>query len=256
MAASENQNQPWYDNIISLLNDYKQQMKDSEETIRSWNDAPGTNRQDYRDALHLQTVSQGREFMLGAGLMGVNSNIERQLMEDSANLDRRNTLDLATAEHGFNMESLRNTADLNVRQTRVEGEESRATTQLQESGATERAKISAEGQLASAKEGTEQARISDRGATERAGMGYASAEKQIGLTGSQERQTTAMGILGQVGGRYSDQNGNTYDFGRGTIGETGEQSRQTIRTQADEERRTMAFDRANAARTAIANSRR
>jgi hypothetical protein len=289
MATTDSERSPWFEEIAGLLSSYKRDMDDASAVIKSWTDAPGTNRQEYRDALHLQTVSQGRDFQLGAGLLGLNSNLEKDLMTTSADLDRRNTLDLATAQHGFNREVIGDMSEANLREIRETGAQDRAKTAMTEAGSTRRTEIATqgsvdvakegtkqadvtarygyEGQVGAAREGTRQAEISaranlsgeqlrQRGETQRAGMGYQSAERQIRLTGDEGRQSGAMNIIGQVGGRFTDKAGNSYDFGRGTIGETGEQSRQTIRTQADEERRSLAFDRSNAVRTALSNSRR
>lgn len=293
MADTDTGNAPWFQGIQKLLDDYKKNADDAQQVIQAWSDSPGTNRQEYRDALHLQTVSQLRDFQLGAGIIGMSAGAEQSLMQTNYDLTRRNDLDMENQKSINRVNESRNTADLNVRQTQVEGSEQRKGLEITESGqttrsliseggATDRARISEGGAtdraLVGERAGNTQAgiqanaalggeRIRQGGETDRALIGTRSAERQIGLTGreqrkgmresgSQDRQSAALGVFGQIGGRYTDQTGNTYDFGRGTIGTTGDESRRTIETQADQERRSLAFDRANAARTAIANTRR
>jgi vacuolar-type H+-ATPase subunit H len=88
--------------------------------------------------------------------------------------------------------------------------------------------------------GVDANRYSQDAETLRTREGLASAERQIGLTGSETRRTV------ETQGEQSRRN----------IVTEGEQSRENIRTTGDEQRRSLAYDRANAAKTAISYSRR
>jgi hypothetical protein len=83
-------------------------------------------------------------------------------------------------------------------------------------------------------------RYSQDSETTRAREGYASAERQIGLTGNETRRTV------ETQGEQS----------RKTVATEGEQARLNIRTTGDEQRRSLAYDRANAAKLAMGMSRR
>lgn len=88
--------------------------------------------------------------------------------------------------------------------------------------------------------GLDAARYSQDAETTRAREGYASSERQIGLTGTETRKTV------ETQGEQSRKN----------IATEGDQARQNIRTTGDEQRRSLAYDRANAAKLAMTMSRR
>lgn len=181
--------------------------------------------------------------------IGVQGEQQRQNIQAQGNVDYSRTAlqeGSATQRQAIQSGAAERTGTYQADQDRIARE--RAATE-----ATEQARITGGSSVEVAREqgrtaiGGEQVR--QRGETERTRLTTSSSERQIGLTGeqqrlgqreagSQERQGKAVEALSQTGGRFRDQAGTEYDFGSGTIGRTGEESRKTIETQGEQQRRS------------------
>ncbi len=186
---------------------------------------PNQQNQDWgamRDAFRISTAEKGLNYELTRALSASATNDEKGLMQLSADLDRRNTLDLMAGEQKFKIEGLSVANALSKDYLAAEGAQSRANIsaqgeqdrslqQVQNEGAMGVANIKAGSDKYTAdrslqatestnfankyiaetqeKGATERTGIQESGATERTGMQLQSQERQIGLTGDENRKT-------------------------------------------------------------------
>lgn len=204
-----------------------------------------------RDAFMVSSAEKGLNYELTRALSASATNDEKGLMQLSADLDRRNTLDLMAGEQQFKIEGLKTANALSKDYLAAEGAQSRANISaqgeqdrslqsLQNEGSSSVANI----QAGAAKYGADRslqatestnfankyiAETQEKGATERTGMQERGATERTGMSlASQERQ----------------------------IGLTGDETRKTVRTQAEEGRTSVAFEREHAAKLATSMTRR
>lgn len=194
------------------------------DTIANWNigvDQRNPDRGAYRDAFMMSTAEKGVNYDLASRLMDQSVNNEMNLTRQAADLDRRNTLDLMSAEHGFNLQGMKTSQALakdyayaqgNIQSNLIKTEGEQARLNIRETTA---------GQIAT---------IGATGTQERLGMKTAGEEQRKGIvtTGEQERLN---------------------------IGARGEQDRSTITRQAEEGRRSVEHEREHAASLATRMTR-
>ena len=204
---------------------------------------PDQRNQDWgamRDAFMVSSAEKGLNYELTRALSASATNDEKGLMQLSADLDRRNTLDLMAGEQQFKIEGLKTANALSKDYLAAEGSQSRANISAQGEQDRSLQQIQNEGsmgvaniQAGASKYGADRSlqatestnfankyitETQEKGATERTGMSLASQERQIGLT--------------------------------------GDETRKTVRTQAEEGRTSVAFEREHAAKLATSMTRR
>jgi len=198
----------------------------------------------YKDAFQMNAAEKGLNYELTSKLMDKSTDQEKGMMQLSADLDRRNTLDLMTGEHNFKTAGMQEANRLSKDYLAAEGRETRAT--IGESGYQDRLKQEVVNRGASdvanieGGYGLQGVREQQRGETERTGMTLGSQERQIGLTGDESRRTI------ETQGEQSRRN----------IETEGEQARRNIRETGGEERRTYSYQRDTDADRATRMSRR
>jgi len=78
-------------------------------SIASWGVGGGQENKDrgaYKDAFEMRMAEKGKDYEMTQALMGHATGQEKELMQASADLDRRNTLDLMSAEHGMKTQGM------------------------------------------------------------------------------------------------------------------------------------------------------
>jgi hypothetical protein len=117
----------------------------------------------YKDAFQMNAAEKGLNYELTSKLMDRSTDQEKGMMQLSADLDRRNTLDLMTGEHNFKMAGMQEANRLSKDYLSAEGRETRAT--IGETGYQERLKQD----------------VVNRGATEVAGI-QGSTQRDVAST--------------------------------------------------------------------------
>jgi hypothetical protein len=92
----------------------------------------------YKDAFQMNAAEKGLNYELTSNLMDKSTDQEKSMMQLSADLDRRNTLDLMTGEHNFKTAGMQEANRLSKDYLAAEGRETRAT--IGETGYQERLK--------------------------------------------------------------------------------------------------------------------
>lgn len=100
----------------------------------------------YRDALQMRLAEKGKDYEMTTSLMQHATGQEKDLMQASADLDRRNTLDLMSAEHGMKMQGMGESHRLSKDFLAAEGFQQRET--LSEQGFQQREGTKTEGEQA------------------------------------------------------------------------------------------------------------
>jgi len=98
----------------------------------------------YKDAFQANTAEKGLNYDLTSRLMRESTDQEKELMQGAADLDRRNTQDLMTAEHGFKIAGMQESNRLSKDYLAAEGYQQRET--LAEQGYQEREKVKTTGE--------------------------------------------------------------------------------------------------------------
>jgi hypothetical protein len=107
--------------------------------IANWSvnaDQLNADRGAYKDAFQMNAAEKGLNYDVTSRLMDKSSNQERETMQLSADLDRRNTLDLMTGENQFKIAGMQEANRLSQDYLAAEGAENRAN--LQEQGSQSR----------------------------------------------------------------------------------------------------------------------
>lgn len=97
----------------------------------------------YKDAFQANTAEKGLNYDLTSRLMRESTDQEKELMQGAADLDRRNTQDLMTAEHGFKVAGMQESNRLSKDYLAAEGFQQRES--MAEQGYQEREGIKTTG---------------------------------------------------------------------------------------------------------------
>lgn len=117
------------------------------QDIAGWGitaDQGNRDRGAYRDAFMMRMAEKGKDYEMTTSLMSHATNQEKELMQSSADLDRRNTLDLMSAEHGMKMQGMGESHRLSKDYLSAEGFQQRET--IGEQGFQQREGIKTEGE--------------------------------------------------------------------------------------------------------------
>lgn len=90
----------------------------------------------YKDAFQANTAEKGLNYDLTSRLMRESTDQEKELMQGAADLDRRNTQDLMTTEHGFKIAGMQESNRLSKDYLAAEGFQQRES--MAEQGYQER----------------------------------------------------------------------------------------------------------------------
>jgi len=98
--------------------------------ITKWSVNPDQLNKDrgaYKDTFQMNAAEKGLNYELTSRLMSQSTDQEKSMMQLSADLDRRNTLDLMTGEHGFKMAGMQESNRLSKDYLAAEGYQTRET---------------------------------------------------------------------------------------------------------------------------------
>ena len=140
--------------------------------ITKWSvnaDQLNKDRGSYKDAFQMNTAEKGLNYDLTSKLMNQSTDQEKSMVQLSADLDRRNTLDLMTGEHNFKVAGMQESNRLSKDYLSAEGFQTRET--LAEQGYQDRASKQVENQ------GTYAVAREQRGAAENVASTNAAAER-------------------------------------------------------------------------------
>lgn len=115
--------------------------------ITGWSvgaDQANRDRGAYKDAFQLRMAEKGKDYEMSTALMQHATQQEKELMQSSADLDRRNTLDLMSAEHGMKMQGMQESHRLSKDFAAAEGFQTREN--LAEQGFQQREGVKTEGE--------------------------------------------------------------------------------------------------------------
>lgn len=207
--------------------------------IANWSvnaDQLNADRGAYKDAFQMNAAEKGLNYDVTSRLMDKSSNQERETMQLSADLDRRNTLDLMTGENQFKIAGMQEANRLSQDYLAAEGAENRAN--LQEQGT--------------------QSRLTQE--TANRGMADVEAIRAAASNYGQDAETSRTNIQADTA-KYAQQEesrrvGLQGEQDRLSIGARGEQDRATVSRTAEEQRKTGISDREHAANLAVRYSRR
>jgi len=159
--------------------------------ITKWSvnaDQLNKDRGSYKDAFQMNTAEKGLNYDLTSKLMNQSTDQEKSMVQLSADLDRRNTLDLMTGEHNFKVAGMQESNRLSKDYLASEGFQTRET--LAEQGFQDRAskQVTNQGTYAVARE--------QRGAAENVASTNAAAERY----GAEQQRAAAEGVAGTQAG--------------------------------------------------------
>jgi hypothetical protein len=218
-------------------------MEAAYQGVMDWNvsnDQVNPDRGTYKDVLQSSTASKYSDFLLTQGMMETAADKEAKLMQVSADLDRKNTLDLMTAEHTFKTEGMKTSNDLS--KDYLQADTYSKLAQIGETGNQQDRiqRTTNQGTRDVANIQREASNYAQDAETGRTASTNQSMERRIGLAGTEDRASrVTQGEQDRLGYRVQ-----------------GEEQREGIRTQGDENRRYLAFDRASAFQLARQGARR
>lgn len=189
--------------------------------IQNWSvdaDQRSKTRQSDRDTFMLAMAEKGKNYELTSKMMRDSTDQEKELMQGSADLDRRNTLDTMAAEHNFQIAGLQESNRLGKDYMAAEGYQQRES--LAEEGYQKR----------------ELQRVTNEGQRDVSSIQAAASNY------GQDSETTRNRETNQSAERQRRI--------------AGDEERRTIRTTGDENRRNVAFEREHAAGLSTRMSRR
>jgi hypothetical protein len=159
--------------------------------ITKWSvnaDQLNKDRGSYKDAFQMNAAEKGLNYELTSRLMNQSTDQEKGMMQLSADLDRRNTLDLMTGEHGFKVAGIQESNRLSKDYLAAEGYQARES--MAEKGYQDRMgqQVTNQGAYAVARE--------QRGAAENVASTNAAAERY----GAEQQRAAAEGVAGTQAG--------------------------------------------------------
>jgi hypothetical protein len=194
----------------------------------------------YKDAFQMNAAEKGLNYELTSKLMNQSTNQEKSLMSLSADLDRRNTLDLMTGEHRFKIAGMQESNRLGKDYLAAEGFQTRQN--LAEQGYQERRT-----------QETVNKGMTDTEAIRAGASKYAQDSESKRSTYAQDAETKRSTYAQDAESKRS-----TYaqDSETRRVSLKGQEDRETIRTTGDEERKTYSYQRDTDADRAVRYSRR
>jgi hypothetical protein len=149
--------------------------------ITKWSvnsDQLNKDRGSYKDAFQMNAAEKGLNYELTSRLMNQSTDQEKSLMTLSADLDRRNTLDLMTGEHQFKVAGMQESNRLGKDYLAAEGYQTRETLAEQGNQSRRTQEVVNKGQ-------------SDVEGIRAAASNYAqdSESRRVGLKGQEDRET-------------------------------------------------------------------